>query len=172
MLTKAAFESAWDYFRVVNGVGLRAIALLPEDKLDSHPIANMRSPKELVIHMYGTIVRSLMQGIVDGRIIDEDANEKAAAARIKTKAELLAFCRQCWDDAAKIAAQVTDEQIARKIETPWGHAWDGRIALRTVNHEYWHHRGQLYCYLRALGIAPHSLYDTANNEPEFAESHA
>ena len=171
-MNKAAFDRAWDYFRVVNGVGLRAVALLPEDKLESHPIPGMRTPKELVIHMYGTIVRSLMQGIVDGRIIDESANEDAAARRIRTKADLLQFCRESWDAAAKIASQLTEAQLAGKIETPWGHSWDGATTMRIVNDEYWHHRGQLYCYLRALGIAPHSLYDTAHNEPEFAESHA
>ena len=171
-MTKAEFDRAWNYFRVVNGVGLRAVALIPEDKLDSHPIPGMRTPKQLVIHLYGTIVKSLMQGLVDGKVEDEEKNEEAADRRIKTKAELLAYCRECWDHAAKIAAGMTEGQLGGTVATPWGHNWDGPTTLRIVNDEYWHHRGQLYCFLRALGVAPHSLYDTGNNEPAFAESHA
>lgn len=170
-MNKATYDRAWNYFRTVNGVGLRAIALLPDDKLESNPISGMRTPKQLVIHMYQT-VRSLTQSIVDGKLEDEEAAEKALDERIRTKAELLRFCHESWDAAAKTAASITDAQLAGTITTPWGHTWTGAESHRILNDEYWHHRGQLYCYLRALGVTPHSLYDTKNNDPEFAETHA
>jgi uncharacterized damage-inducible protein DinB len=168
---KKTFDKAWNYFRTVNGVGLRAIALLPEDKLDSHPIPGMRTPKELVVHMY-QILEDLPRAIANGQAVDSTPAEGAAAARIRTKAELLQFCRERWDAAAKIAAGLTDAQLAGTVKTPWGHDLPGHVMHQVLNDEYWHHRGQLYCFLRALGIAPHSLYDTQNNEPEFAETHA
>ena len=46
-MNKAAFDRTWNYFRTVNGVGLRAIALIPDDQLDAHPIPGMRSPTPL-----------------------------------------------------------------------------------------------------------------------------
>ena len=170
-MDKASFDRAWNYFRAVNGVGLRAVALIPDDQLDAHPIPGMRSPKHLVIHIY-TTVRGLMRSIVDGKVVDEEPVEAATEARIKTKDELLRYCRECWDDAAKIAGSLTDAQLSGTVTTPWGHTWNGAEAFRILYDEYWHHRGQLYCYLRALGVAPHSLYDTKNNDPEFAETHA
>jgi uncharacterized damage-inducible protein DinB len=170
-MDKASFDRVWDYFRTVNGVAALASGMLPEDKLDSHPIPGMRTPKQIVIHMYQN-VRGLTQSIVDGKLEDEEPKEKAADERIKTKAELLQFCRESWDAAAKTAASITDAQLAGTITTPWGHSWTGAESHRILNDEYWHHRGQLYCFLRALGVAPHSLYDTKNNDPEFAETHA
>jgi uncharacterized damage-inducible protein DinB len=170
-MNQAEFTKNWNYFRTVNGVGLRAIALLPEDKLDAHPIPGMRTAKQIVIHMYQTI-RELTEGIARGSIADTEPAEKAAEERIRTKAELLQFCRDSWDAAAKVAAAVTDAQLDGTVKTPWGHDFTGAISFRVMSDEYWHHRGQLYCYLRAFGVAPHSLYDTQNNEPAFAESHA
>lgn len=170
-MNKASFTRAWDYFRTVNGVGLRAIALLPEDRIDSCPIPGMRSPKALVIHMYQTI-KGLTHAMTTGKVEDEEPIEQALEEKIKTKDELLAFCRAAWDEAARSAASVTDAQLAGQVTTPWGHTWDGGTTFRILSDEYWHHRGQLYCYLRALGVAPHSLYDTKNNAPEFAETHA
>lgn len=167
-MNKATFDKSWNYFRTVNGVGLRAIAALPADQLDSHPIPNMRTPKELVIHQY-QIIRDLTQAIVDGQAFDSTPFEEAAAKRIKTKDELLAFCRESWDAGAKNAAKVTDAQIQGQVKTPWGHDFTGAVMLQILTDEYWHHRGQLYCFLRALGAVPPSLYDTENNEPGFKE---
>jgi uncharacterized damage-inducible protein DinB len=42
--------------------------------------------------------------------------------------------------------------------------------LQVLMDEYWHHRGQLYCHLRSLGIAPPSLYDFEGNEPAFQQA--
>jgi uncharacterized damage-inducible protein DinB len=167
-MNKASFDRSWNYFRTVNGVGLRAIAALPADQLDSHPIPNMRSPKELVIHQY-QIIRDLTQAIVDGEAIDSTPFEEAAAKRIKTKDELLAFCRESWAAGAKSVAKVTDAQVQGTVNTPWGHSFTGYVMLQTLTDEYWHHRGQLYTYLRALGAEPPSLYDFENNEADFKE---
>jgi uncharacterized damage-inducible protein DinB len=168
-MDKATFDKVWNYFRAVNGVGLRAIATLPADQIDSHPIPNMRTPKELVVHQY-QIIRDLTKAIVDGQAVDSEPFEEAAAARIKTKDELLAFCRECWADGAKNAAAITEAQLNGTVKTPWGHDYLGSVMLRILTDEYWHHRGQLYCYLRALGVEPPSLYDTKNNEPAFQEN--
>ena len=168
-MNKAEFDKSWNYFRTVNGVGLRAIARLPEDRLDDHPIPNMRTPKQLVIHTY-QIVRDITQGILDGNLVDSEPAEKAAEARIRTKAELEAFCREAWAAGAKNAAAIGDAQLSGIVTTPWGHDLPGAEFYQVLNNEYWHHRGQLYCHLRAMGVEPPGLYDRANNEPEFRES--
>jgi uncharacterized damage-inducible protein DinB len=170
-MDKASLDRAWNYFRTVNGVGLRAIAALPADQLDSHPIPNMRTPKELVIHQY-QIIRDLTKAIADGDAVDSTPFEEAAAARIRTKDELLAFCRESWDAGARTVASLTDAQINATVKTPWGHDFPGFVMYQVLTDEYWHHRGQVYCYLRALGVEPPSLYDTANNEPAFKETQA
>ena len=165
-MNKASHDQSWDYFRTVNGIGLRAIAQLPADKLDAHPIPNMRTPKELIVHMY-TIVVALPAAVAKGEIKDTDEEEAATAKRIRTKDELVAWTRAQWTEGARIANGLTEAQIAGMVKSPWGHDFEGYVMMQILYNEYWHHRGQLYCYLRALGVEPVSLYDFEHNEAGF-----
>jgi uncharacterized damage-inducible protein DinB len=167
-MNKAVMDQSWDYFRTVNGIGLRAIAALPADKLDAHPIPNMRTPKELIVHMY-TSVTTLPAAVVQGEIKDETETENATAARIKTKDELVQWARAQWAEAAGTAKSLTDAQLNGMVKSPWGHDFKGHVMMQILFDEYWHHRGQLYCYLRALGIEPPSLYDFEGNEAGFEQ---
>ena len=168
-MNKTAMTMSWDYFRTCNGVGLRAIALLPSDKLDAHPIANMRTPKELVVHVYQS-VDEITRGIATGSISDFEAQEKAEAAKIHTTPELLAFCKERWDRAHRTMQGLTEAQADSIVKTPWGHDFPAPVMLQVLVNEYWHHRGQTYCQLRALGIAPPSLYDFEGNEAPFQQA--
>ena len=165
-MSKASVTQAWESFRMANGIGLRAIELIPADKLDSHPIPNMRTPKELVCHFY-QIIPDLTSAVAKGEAFDSEPAEAKAAATLKTRDELVAWCKKNWADAEKTFAGLTDAQIAGTVKTPWGHDFSGSGMLDILINEYWHHRGQLYTYLRALGVAPHSLYDFAHNAPEY-----
>jgi len=167
-MNKADLTQAWDYFRTVNGVGLRAIAALPEGKLDATPIPGMRSPKALVIHQY-QVLKDLTESAATGTLVDSTPSEEAASAKIHTLAELLAWCRSCWDEGDRTVAGLTDAQLVAMIKTPWGHDFPGSVMFRYVNDEYWHHRGQLYCFLRALGVTPPGLYSTSENDPAFKD---
>jgi uncharacterized damage-inducible protein DinB len=165
-VNKTAITHMWDDFRTVNGIGLRAVATIPSDQLESHPIANMRSPKELVCHMY-QILSDLTASVANGEAFDSTPAEAKAAQSIRSSEQLIAWCRERWSEAEKNVQGLTDAQIAGTVKTPWGHDFSGHAMLRILLDEYWHHRGQLYCYLRALGVAPHSIYDFEHNAPEF-----
>ena len=165
-MNKAALTQAWDDFRAVNGIGLRAIASIPADKLDSHPIPNMRSPKELVCHMYQSIAE-LTGGVARGEVADPTPEEEKAAKGLTSRDALMAWCKEKWNEADRTVKGLTDAQVAGTVKTPWGHDFTGHGMISVVIDEYWHHRGQLYCFLRALGVAPHSIYDFEHNAPEF-----
>ena len=51
----AYIRTLWEEMRHVTGITLRAIDAVPADKVDVRPIANMRTPKELVCHMAETM---------------------------------------------------------------------------------------------------------------------
>jgi uncharacterized damage-inducible protein DinB len=155
----------WDRMRLSNGIGLRVIAQLPEDQLDSHPIPNMRTPKQLVVHVYGMSLKGLVVGALAGRL--EDLDEPAAVATIRTKGDLLRYCRECWDAADRAIAAFTDEKLRATVATPWGTPLTGSRCITAAEEEYLHHRGQLYAYVRALGQEPPDMYDFKNNAPEF-----
>lgn len=165
MLNQNALSEMWDMMRQRHGIAVRAIEGLPEDKLDSHPIPKMRTPKELVVHWYGMAIRNLTDGALRGRI--EELDEQATAATIKTKADLIKYVRECWDTADRAVRQLTDEKINASVATPWGSAMTGSRCLGAANDESIHHRGQFYAYLRALGQEPPELWDFAHNAPEY-----
>ena len=64
-MNKTMINGMWDHFRTVNGITLRAIEAIPKDKLDSRPCKDMRSPKELVGHMYA-LMRKIAEGVPKG----------------------------------------------------------------------------------------------------------
>ena len=155
----------WDRTRLINGIALRCIEKLPEASLDQHPVPNMRTPKELAVHLYGTIIKAMGEGIASGRILAFD--EAAAVASFQTKEALLAWCRSCWSDADRAMRGITDARIAGTVKTPWPFEAPGHEMLYFLYEEVLHHRGQLYAFLRVLGVAPPENSDFANNAPEF-----
>ena len=50
-----------------------------------------------------------------------------------------------------------DEELAGAVESPYGE-FDGAQFVSFFEGEHWHHRGQLFVYLRLLGKVPPGLY--------------
>jgi uncharacterized damage-inducible protein DinB len=163
-MDKQAVLHIWDHIRQVNGVGLRLIETLPENKLDAIVIPGMRTPKELVVHMYGQVLRESAEGTVTGRITDNcERNEKQIAAGLKTKADLMRYCLECWNAADKAVRFLPEDRIMGMTSTPWGMSFPGFVAFTLMSDEYIHHRGQLYAYLRTLGGAPPHVWSFGEN---------
>ncbi len=165
MLTKQSLTSWWDHIRQANGIALRLVEALPADKVEAHPIPNMRTPKELLVHVYGGMLRAIPPGVVRGEIPMLD--EKAAADGIHGKDDLLRYCHECWAEADRATQAVTDEQLRAIVKTPWGMSVPGHFCMSVIHDEFFHHRGQLYAMLRALGQDVPEMWDFAGNAPEF-----
>lgn len=167
-MNKQAVLQMWDHIRQVNGVGLRAIELIPEDKLEATVIPGMRTPKEVIVHMYGQIIREIAEGAVSGTITDQnEKNEKQVVAGLKTKADLLRYCHECWAAGDAAVQSMPESRVMGMTATPWGMSFPGFVAFTIISDEYVHHRGQLYAYLRTLGIAPPHMWSFAENAEAF-----
>lgn len=164
-MNKQNVDSMMNRLRLRHGIALRLIEALPEDKLHAHPIPNMRTPAELVVHFYGTVIREMIEGTQRGEIRDID--EASIVKGIRTKADLLAFARTSFDAASQAASSLTEAQLAATVKTPWGSNPPGAALVESVNDEFYHHRGQLFAYARALGATPPDMWDFQNNAPEF-----
>ncbi|MFI5371997.1 MAG: DinB family protein [Candidatus Eisenbacteria bacterium] len=164
MMTKQQFTPFWGHVREVIGIGMRLADQLPADKLDTRPIPNMRTPKELLVHVFG-YVKTIPVGITTGAV--EDLDENAVLATIKTKDDLIRFCRECYRTADQAAATITDAQLASMVKTSWGEM-PGFVLAGVVLDEFVHHRGQLYCMVRALGAKEvPMMWDFEHNAPEY-----
>ena len=166
-MNKQAFGQAWDQFRQKYGVYLRLLEAIPEPHYYTHPVAGMRSPAELVVHMSGTVVRDIMQGIAKGEITADESSEAKVAAELGSKSAVLAFAKHCWGLANAAVATIGDAHLNAIVPTPWDMAFPGWVGFNVLNDEFVHHRGQLYAYARACGVEPPFMWGFADNAPEF-----
>ena len=165
-MNKAWLAGFWDHFRTVNGITLRGIKALPADKIDAKACKDMRTPKELVAHMYNSM-RTVADGITKGEIQWSEEDDLKAAQGIHSHDELQRFAADSWNAADRAIGTLTDEKLAGLVKTPWGESFPGFVCVQIMYDEHLHHRGQLYAFLRQLGVEPPFMWDFEHNAPEF-----
>jgi uncharacterized damage-inducible protein DinB len=154
-----------DYFNLVHRVTVRAISAFADEELDFRPRPGMRTPRELIFHIYAQ-EKLLAEAAQQGRFTMEAANasnpedsaNSAALKSLATVGDAGAYADVCHEAAETIFSAMSDADIARPVESPFGiyPAWQYFLFAYD---EHWHHRGQLYTYLRLLGKEPPGLYD-------------
>jgi uncharacterized damage-inducible protein DinB len=159
-----------EYFNLVHGVTMRAIGTLSNAELGFRPQPGMRTPRELVFHIYSQ-ERALAEAARQGRFTPEAAERTnpespvaaAEVAALGTVGEVQRFAEACHQAAGEVIAAMTDQDVARPVESPFG-TYPAWRCLAFAYDEHWHHRGQLYTYLRLLGKEPPMLYDYGGGE--------
>jgi uncharacterized damage-inducible protein DinB len=167
-MNKEALLGVREYFDMVHGITLRVIAAFGDENLDFRPQAGMRSPRELIYHIYG-MEKEVSIGAKTGKIsqeteglaIPESEAARAALESLNTVAKLQDYANACHKLANETIAAIRDEELASPIEAHYGSFPAWKFFSFTYD-EHWHHRGQLYTYLRLLGKEPPMLYDYAN----------
>lgn len=159
-------RTLWEELRMVNGITMRVIEMVPSDKITTRPIREMRTPTELVVHMAETL-RHVAEGAASGSVRDYEPAEKDAATKIKTRDDLLSLMSDSWNKANRAIGTLKPEQATALVKTPWGMDFPGWMCVQIIFDEHLHHRGQLCAYLRALGVAPPFIWDFENNAAEF-----
>jgi uncharacterized damage-inducible protein DinB len=165
LMTKAELTAKLEYLTMVHGVTLKAIAALDDKDLDFRPQPTMRSPRELIFHIYAQ-EKLLAEAARQGRFTPEAASgsspeDQTAAADLKVLTsvkDLQRYATSCHQAAEQILSAMSDEDLARTVESPFG-AYPAWRYFDFGYDEHWHHRGQLYTYLRLLGKEPPMLYD-------------
>jgi uncharacterized damage-inducible protein DinB len=163
-MTRELLLARCDYFNMVHGVTMRAIATLTDADLDFRPMARSRTPRELIFHIYAQ-EKIIAEAARDGRFTMEAANgsnpedpsNAAAVAALTTVKAAVAFANSCHEAAEEIFRSMSDEHVARPVESFMGTYPAWQYFLFAYD-EHWHHRGQLYVYLRLLGKEPPDLY--------------
>jgi len=166
-MDRTTLDGMWNHFRTIHGITLRAIQAVPGDKIDSRPVRDMRTPRELIVHAYGTM-RAIAEGATKGEVSwDEAKDEKAACEAIRSHADLVRYAEDCWKAADRAIGSLTPAQITGPVKTPWGFEPPGFICVTIIYDEHLHHRGQLYAYLRQMGVEPPFMWDFEHNAPEY-----
>jgi uncharacterized damage-inducible protein DinB len=163
-MNKQTLLGSRGYFELVNDVTLRAIGTFTDEDLNYRPRPETRTVRDLILHIYG-MEKALAEGARDGRLTEEALGASvpeqppaaAILAAITSVAKAQEFARACHQAANDAVAAMSDEDLGRVVESPFGSfpAWQ---YLQFAYDEHWHHRGQLYTYLRLLGKEPPMLY--------------
>lgn len=161
----------WDHFRTINGITLRIIQSVPKDKMDTRLVKDMRTPKELISHMYLTM-REMAEGATRGEIKLTEEMETATLAKLKTHDDIVRYAEESWKAADKAVRSMSDAQLNGMVKSPWGMDFPGFVCVNIIYDEHLHHRGQLYAYLRIMGVEPVMMWDFDNNAPEYQRKQA
>jgi uncharacterized damage-inducible protein DinB len=125
----------------------------------------MRTARELIFHIY-TQEKTLTEAAQLGRFTAEAADRsnpenEAVAGELKalaTVSDVQAYAEACHRVAEKTLKAMSEEAVTRPVESPYG-TYPAWRFFDFAYDEHWHHRGQLYTYLRLLGKEPPMLYD-------------
>lgn len=158
-MTTQNLAPMWDHIRVLAGIAVRLVEALPADQLDSRPIRGMRTPKEVVMHVF-SVMRATAEGVPAGRI---ENPEHPPLDSVRTRDELVRYANDCFAAADRAVKGVTDAQLAAIVQTPWGISFPGFFAFTVIYDELVHHRGQLFCYVRQLGGDVPMMWDFEHN---------
>ena len=164
-MNEAQFRAWWEHMRQAYGIALRVVEAIPEDKIDAIAIPGMRTPKQLVVHLCTTVFRELIEGTLRGKV--EEIDEQALCAKVTSRAQLLRFMEETWDATDRAASRLDDQHLAQMVATPWEFSAPGSVMVGCVLDEFFHHRGQLYAFVRALGGVPPPMWDFEHNAPRF-----
>ena len=166
-MNKAQMTALWDHFRTVHGITVRAIEAIPADKVDSRPCKDMRTPRELVVHMYN-MMRYVAEGASKGNVGYVDSkDDPVTMEKVKTLEDLARYARDSWTAADRAVASMSDAQLQAMVPTQFGMPFPGFVCINVIYDEHLHHRGQIYAYLRQLGVEPPFMWDFENNAPEY-----
>jgi len=164
-MDKPTFVTLCEYFDMVHSVTLRAVGGFTDVDLDFRPKPGMRTPRELIFHIYSQ-EKILADAAQQGRFAAEAASrsspeEQAGAAELPaliTVGDLKTYAQACHQAAQGIFAPMSESQLNHPVESPFGTHPAWRYFAFAYD-EHWHHRGQIYAYLRLLGKQPPRLYD-------------
>lgn len=164
-MDRATFAILHQYFDSVHSVTMKAIDALSDADLDFRPKPGMRTPRELLFHIYSQ-EKILAEAAREGQLTAEAAGrsnpeEQAAASDVKalvTVDDVRAYAQACHQSAQTIFSLMAETELNQPIESPFGKMPAWRF-LAFAYDEHWHHRGQIYTYLRLLGKEPPMLYD-------------
>jgi uncharacterized damage-inducible protein DinB len=132
----------------------RMIEAFPDDKLFTFSIGSMRPFSEMVKEFL-KMTEPIAHGVATGKWSSFGGDLDSA----RTKADLLRLWDQATEKLNSIWPSIPMHRFAEvdKAFGEWENSGIGTI-LYGIDNEI-HHRGQVYVYLRALGIAPPQFWE-------------
>lgn len=152
-------------FRTVRNNTVQIAEEIPEESYGFRPAEGCRTVGEMLVHIAlgGRLQEQL--NLVERRTSMEGfdypgfrAGLLAEAAKLRTKAEIVALLKEEGEKFASAVESLTDDYLGESIAMPPGGVPPSRTRfdlLSSVKEHEMHHRGQLMLVERMLGVTPH-----------------
>src|SRR5262245_868997 len=135
-------KATWDSTR---SLVLGLVELMPEDKYDFKPTANVRTFREVLVHLVAE------NYIFFGRVAGE--NLPNPAQNLKGRDELLKAVKESYDYGAKVWSTLSEEKALEMIEVR-GQKVQRWSPILGVIQDNMNHYGNLVVYVRMNGLVP------------------
>ena len=150
-----------EHWKDTRNTMLTIAGAVPEDKYDYRPVPEVRSFREMLMHMVEDTAIHI--GYAGGASREESERVTAKHAKIKTRAEFLKALNESYDYGDKILADLTDQNALDMVTGMRGAHMTRIAAYLHALHDIEDHYGNLVVYLRLNGITPPS---TATRQQE------
>ena len=141
-------------------------AAVPEDKYDFRPVPEVRSVREMLMHMVTDTVTHI--GYSGGVSREESDRLTAKYAKIKTRAEFIQALNESYDFGDKILSDLTDQNALDVVTGMRGERMTRIMAYMHALEDIVDHYGNLVVYLRLNGVVPPS---TATRDAQRGQQH-
>jgi uncharacterized damage-inducible protein DinB len=142
------------HWKSTRNIMLTIAAAVPEDKYDFKPVPEVRSFREMLMHMVTDT--HLHIGYVGGVSREESDRLTQKYAKLKTQAEFLKALGESYDYGDKILADLNDQNALDVVSGMRGERMTRMSAYLHALHDIIDHYGNLVVYLRLNGIVPPS----------------
>jgi uncharacterized damage-inducible protein DinB len=144
---------------------LPIVAAMPEDKYDFRPTTEVRSFREMVVHLVSDNFTHL--GYVAGESKEDSDKLAEKYKNLRTRAEMLAALRDSYDYGDKILAGLNDQNAMEKVTAMRGEHTNRVGAVLEAFEDQMDHYGNFVVYLRLNGIVPP---ETENRDKQIEEN--
>ena len=144
---------------------LPIVAAMPQDKYDFRPTKDVRSFREMVLHLISDNFSHL--GYVAGKSKEDSDKLADKYKNIRTRAEVLAALRDSYDYGDKVLADLNDQNAMDKVTAMRGEHTNRVGAVLEAFEDQMDHYGNFVVYLRLNGIVPP---ETENRDKQIEEN--
>jgi len=141
------------HFDEVHAITCKAVRQVPEAQRDFRPVGEMMTAFDLIFHMFSQ-ERVMLVGCVTGELaMSEFQAVQKDKENLQTIEDLARYGEAVHCETSQWLFSAPAAELVKPVETFFGPSTPEKLLLNALEHIF-HHRGQLYVYLRMLGIEP------------------
>ena len=141
------------HFDEVHAITCKAVRQIPERQRDFRPAPEMMTAFDLVFHMFSQ-EKVMLGACTSGMLSLEDFRQVESDKRaLQTIEDLARYGEEVHAATSRWIKSASEAELRKTVQTFVGPSTPEKALLSALEHIL-HHRGQLYAYLRLMGIEP------------------